>query len=82
MSVQKTKHPMPEQKPNERIKNFNEVPYGYDEQTAIEEAKRCLQCKKKPCTEGCPVEIDIPAFIQKSINDMQNQFVAILNFQF
>lgn len=63
MSVQKTKHPMPEQKPKERIKNFNEVPYGYDEQTAIEEAKRCLQCKKKPCTEGCPVEIDIPDFI-------------------
>jgi len=54
---------MPEQKPKERIKNFNEVPYGYDEQTAIEEAKRCLQCKKKPCTEGCPVEIDIPDFI-------------------
>lgn len=63
MSVKKTKHPMPEQKPEVRIKNFKEVPKGYDEQTAIEEAKRCLQCKKKPCTVGCPVEIDIPAFI-------------------
>ena len=54
---------MPEQKPKERIKNFLEVPYGYDEKTAIEEAKRCLQCKNHPCTEGCPVEIDIPGFI-------------------
>lgn len=54
---------MPEQKPKERIKNFEEVPYGYDAATAIEEAKRCLQCKNKPCTKGCPVEIDIPGFI-------------------
>ena len=59
MAVQKTKHPMPEQKPKDRIKNFNEVPYGYDEKTAIEEAKRCLQCKNRPCVDGCPVEIDI-----------------------
>lgn len=64
MKVKKTKHPMPEQQPKERIKNFNEVPYGYDEKTAIEEAKRCLQCKNKPCMEGCPVEIDIPGFIK------------------
>jgi len=61
--VETTKHKMPEQDPKKRIKNFNEVPYGYDKETAIEEAKRCLQCKKKPCTEGCPVEIDIPGFI-------------------
>ena len=63
MSVKKTKHEMPEQPPKERIKNFKEVPYGYSKETAIEEAKRCLQCKNKPCTEGCPVEIDIPDFI-------------------
>ncbi len=63
MAVKKEKHPMPEQKPKERIKNFEEVPYGYDAATAIEEAKRCLQCKNKPCTKGCPVEIDIPGFI-------------------
>jgi len=63
MSVQKTKHEMPEQPPQERIKNFNEVPYGYSKEIAIEEAKRCLQCKNKPCTKGCPVEIDIPGFI-------------------
>jgi len=63
MVVKKKKHPMPEQKPKERIKNFEEVPYGYDAATAIEEAKRCLQCKNKPCMKGCPVEIDIPGFI-------------------
>ncbi len=54
---------MPEQPPKERIKNFKEVPHGYSNETAIEEAKRCLQCKNKPCMDGCPVEIDIPGFI-------------------
>ncbi|MCX6666102.1 MAG: NADPH-dependent glutamate synthase [Euryarchaeota archaeon] len=54
---------MPEQDPKERIHNFKEVPYGYSKETAIEEAKRCLQCKNKPCMKGCPVEIDIPGFI-------------------
>jgi glutamate synthase (NADPH/NADH) small chain len=63
MSVRKTKHEMPEQPPQERIKNFKEVPYGYTKEIAIEEAKRCLQCKNKPCMKGCPVEIDIPGFI-------------------
>ena len=63
MSVRKTKHEMPQQKPEERIKNFKEVPYGYSKEVAIEEAKRCLQCKNKPCMKGCPVEIGIPGFI-------------------
>jgi len=63
MSVQKTKHEMPEQPPKERIKNFKEVPLGYQKEIAIEEAERCLQCKNKPCMKGCPVEIDIPGFI-------------------
>jgi glutamate synthase (NADPH/NADH) small chain len=63
MAVRKTKHEMSEQSPKERVKNFKEVPYGYSKETAIEEAKRCLQCKNKPCIEGCPVEIDIPGFI-------------------
>jgi glutamate synthase (NADPH/NADH) small chain len=63
MAVKKEKHKMPEQKPKDRIKNFKEVPFGYSKEIAIEEAKRCLQCKKKPCMEGCPVEIDIPGFI-------------------
>jgi len=57
------KTPMREQPPKERIKNFDEVPYGYTEEEAIIEAQRCLQCKKAPCIGGCPVEIDIPAFI-------------------
>ena len=65
MAVRKTKHEMPEQPAKERVKNFNEVPYGYSKETAIEEAKRCLQCKNKPCIEGCPVEIDIPDFIKQ-----------------
>ncbi|MGB9802649.1 NADPH-dependent glutamate synthase [Desulfofundulus sp.] len=58
------KHPMPAQDPHERIRNFNEVALGYDEETAVAEAKRCLQCKKEPCRQGCPVEVDIPAFIR------------------
>ena len=64
MAVRKTKHEMPEQSPKERIKNFKEVPYGYNKKTAREDAKRCLQCKDKPCMKGCPVEIDIPGFIK------------------
>ena len=55
---------MPEQKPEERKKNFDEVPLGYSPDLAMQEASRCLQCKKPACVEGCPVEIDIPAFIK------------------
>ena len=58
------KVPMREQPPEERIKNFNEVPLGYTPEEAIQEAKRCLQCKEPPCVKGCPVEIDIPGFIK------------------
>ena len=58
------RQPMPEQKPKVRAKNFDEVPIGYDPETAIKEAQRCLQCKKPGCVAGCPVEIDIPGFIQ------------------
>jgi glutamate synthase (NADPH/NADH) small chain len=59
---------MPEQDPKARAKNFNEVPLGYSAELAQLEASRCLQCKKPKCIEGCPVEIDIPAFI-KLISD-------------
>ena len=55
---------MPEQPPRERVKNFNEVPRGFSEETAVLEAQRCLQCKKPSCVEGCPVHIDIPGFIK------------------
>jgi glutamate synthase (NADPH/NADH) small chain len=58
------KYPMKEQPAAERIHNYKEVPYGYDVETAVKEAKRCLQCKKPVCIGGCPVEIDIPAFVQ------------------
>lgn len=55
---------MPEQEPKARAKNFDEVPFGYTPELAQLEASRCLQCKKPKCIEGCPVEIDIPAFIK------------------
>lgn len=55
---------MPKQVPDVRRHNFNEVAYGYPVETAIEEAKRCLQCKKPKCVGSCPVEIDIPGFIK------------------
>ena len=55
---------MPEQKPEVRRRNFLEVPTGYTPEMAMQEAKRCLQCKKPGCVEGCPVGIDIPGFIR------------------
>jgi glutamate synthase (NADPH/NADH) small chain len=55
---------MPEQEPKVRAKNFNEVPFGYTPELAQLESSRCLQCKKPKCIEGCPVEIEIPAFIK------------------
>lgn len=57
------KNPMPTQDPAVRRRNFDEVAMGYTPEQAIDEAKRCLSCKNKPCTGGCPVQIDIPAFI-------------------
>ena len=59
------KHPMPSQEPLVRNRNFGEVALGYDEATAVEEAKRCLGCKNQPCVGGCPVAVDIPAFIAR-----------------
>ena len=61
--IQKEVVPIPKQNPKERIYNFNEVALGYTEEQAVAEAERCLQCVKPPCVEGCPVEVDIPAFI-------------------
>ena len=55
---------MPEQDPAVRVRNVEEVPLGYTAEMAMTEAKRCLQCKTPFCVEGCPVGIDIPAFIQ------------------
>ena len=56
---------MPEQDPKKRIQNFEEVPFGYTEETAIIEAKRCIQCKKPACIAGCPVDVKIPEFIKE-----------------
>lgn len=56
---------MPHQPPLVRNKNFLEVSTGYSAETAIDEAKRCLHCKHRPCVAGCPVRIDIPEFIAK-----------------
>ncbi|MDK2795778.1 MAG: glutamate synthase small chain [Archaeoglobaceae archaeon] len=67
--IREKKVPMPEQSAEERIKNVKEVPLGYTPEMAIEEAKRCLQCKPRegkefpPCVEGCPVNVPIPQFI-------------------
>ncbi|HDZ12658.1 MAG TPA: dihydropyrimidine dehydrogenase, partial [Bacteroidetes bacterium] len=58
------RQPMPKQKPEERTGNFNEVALGYTVELALEEAERCIQCRKPPCIKGCPVNINIPAFIQ------------------
>jgi len=55
---------MREQPAKERVKNFQEVPYGYSEAEAVQEAKRCIMCKNPTCIAGCPVEIDIPGFIK------------------
>lgn len=57
------RQPMPEQAAQDRAKNFEEVPYGYSDETAMVEAKRCLKCKKPRCISGCPVNVDIPGFI-------------------
>ncbi|UCF31000.1 MAG: NADPH-dependent glutamate synthase [bacterium] len=71
MTEKKEKIPrqsMPEQTPEARKSNFEEVPYGYSPETAMLEASRCIQCKKPRCVAGCPVGIDIPGFI-KAIED-------------
>lgn len=62
--IVKTKYPMPEQPPGERIKNYDEVPLGYTSEQAIAEAQRCLQCAHPKCMAGCPVGINIPGFLQ------------------
>ena len=78
MAVKKEKHPMPEQDPKERIQNFDEVPFGYSEEIAIQEAQRCIQCKNKPCTKGCPVEVDIPDFIKEIAEGKIDKAIEVL----
>ncbi|MGN6712611.1 NADPH-dependent glutamate synthase [Anaerocolumna jejuensis] len=72
------KNEMPTQEPNVRNKNFLEVALGYNKEQAIDEAKRCLNCKSKNCVSGCPVQIDIPAFISEVIkSDFEKAYEII-----
>lgn len=65
MALSLKKHAMPVQEPSVRAHNFEEVALGYDEETAVAEANRCLHCKIPQCRKGCPVSVDIPEFIGK-----------------
>jgi glutamate synthase (NADPH/NADH) small chain len=65
MALEPKKHEMPAQDPQVRAHNFDEVALGYTEEIALAEAARCLNCKNKPCIEGCPVNVNIPDFIMK-----------------
>ena len=64
-NMQLEKNPMPSQDPEIRKRNFEEVALGYSEETAVNEAMRCLECKNPKCVSGCPVGINIPGFIKK-----------------
>src|SRR5690554_3421693 len=74
------KHPMLNQDPKVRINNFNEVALGYSPTDALLEANRCLQCRHRPCVDGCPVNIRIPDFI-KAIeeNDINKAYEIIID---
>ena len=74
-----SKGPMPTQDPLKRCSNFDEVALGYTYEMAIEEARRCLHCKNKPCVSACPVQIDIPAFIEKIANEDLAGAYAVLS---
>ena len=76
-----TKCPMPSLEPDYRNKVFEEVATGYTYEMAIEEARRCLNCKNKPCVSACPVRIDIPAFIEKLANEDIEGAFEVLNKQ-
>ena len=72
------KTPMPEQEPNIRNRNFEEVTLGYTEEMAKDEATRCLHCKNQPCVSGCPVGVHIPDFIREiSDGDMEGAYKTI-----
>ncbi len=69
---------MPERPAKERVKDFKCVACGYSKEQAVEEAKRCLQCKNPLCVEGCPVEINIPGFIKALAEDNPRKAIEIL----
>ena len=77
-NMEPKKTAMPVQEPNVRNKNFSEVALGYTYEQAVNEAKRCLNCKNKPCQTACPVAIDIPAFIERvASEDMEGAYKII-----
>ncbi|MCD4751329.1 MAG: NADPH-dependent glutamate synthase [Thermoanaerobaculales bacterium] len=76
--MQIPRQPMPAQDPMERIRNFGEVALGLTPEMAIAEAERCLECKKPRCVEGCPVGIDIPAFIVEMADGNFEKALAIV----
>ncbi|MFA5037708.1 MAG: NADPH-dependent glutamate synthase [Candidatus Izemoplasmatales bacterium] len=72
------KNHMITQKPEKRIHNYREVSQGYTNEQALDEAKRCLECKNKPCVKGCPVRIDIPGFIHRIVeHDIEGAYQII-----
>lgn len=78
MAIKAKRVPMREQDPEVRRRNFNEVALGYSLEEAVEEAKRCLQCKKPMCVEGCPVNVMIPQFIAAVVEgDIEEAFKII-----
>ncbi|HHX38092.1 MAG TPA: NADPH-dependent glutamate synthase [Clostridiaceae bacterium] len=73
------KCPMPVQDPEVRNQNFSEVALGYTAEMAVNEAKRCLQCKHRPCVQGCPVNVQIPEFIQLIVDgDFEGAYQKII----
>ncbi len=80
-NMSKNKNPMPTLDANIRNKCFDEVATGYTEQMACDEADRCLNCKMKPCTAGCPVCIDIPSFINEIKNRNFDKAYEIIHKQ-
>jgi len=70
--------PIPKQEPAVRRRNFNEVALGYTEEQAIEEANRCIECKKAGCKDGCPVDVDIPEFVKAVCDHDMPEAVRIL----
>ena len=80
MAINPKKHEMPTQEALVRANNFKEVALGYTAEIAVEEANRCLNCKNKPCIQGCPVNIDIPSFIMKiKDSDFEGAYQVIAN---
>ena len=72
------RQPMPRQDPKLRGSNFNEVALGYSAEQAKAEADRCIQCPKRSCVEGCPVNVDIPEFIKALRDDNMPEAVRVL----